>query len=92
MNNNEEIRSKDLLRLNHFSSKSSADNALHKIRKAFDIPPYGKVFWWQYVTIYNSGVSLIKLIEIYNKANGDYQWKQLKHEISKTNTNPLANL
>lgn len=83
MNNNEQVKAKDLVRMNHYASVSSADNALHRVRQELGIPKYGKVFWWQYVTVFNSGVSLIKLIQIFNKANSDIQWRQIKESIIK---------
>ena len=83
MNNNEEIKPKDLLRLGHYENVRAAQRALQKVKEYFGIQPYGKVFWWQYVTIFNSGVSLRKLIEIFNNANGTWQWKEIKEEIKQ---------
>jgi hypothetical protein len=81
MDNNEEIKPKDLLRLGHYSNYIACVNALKKVKTKFGIQPYGKVFWWQYVTVFNSGVSLKKLIDIYNKSNGDWQWKEIVKEL-----------
>jgi len=81
MDNNEEIKPKDLLRLGHYSEYNRAAKSLQKVKKYFGIQPYGKVFWWQYVTVFNSGVSLKKLIEIFNKSNGDWQWKEIVKEL-----------
>ena len=83
MNNNECITPKELVRLGHYGEYAAARNALQKVKKYFGIQPYGKVFWWQYVTIFNSGVSLYKLITIFNKANGDFQWRELKEKIKQ---------
>jgi hypothetical protein len=81
MDNNEQIKAKDLLRLGHYENYRASLNGLKKVRDSFGIKPHGKVFWWQYVTIHNKGVSLKKLIEIFNNANGTWQWKEIKQEI-----------
>lgn len=83
MSNDDEVRPSDLLRLGHYNNYIAAVNALKKVRVEFGIRAYGKVFWWQYVTVYNNGVSLKKLIEIYNKNNGDWQWRLIKEELLK---------
>ena len=91
MDNNEEIKPKDLLRLGHYDNYRSAINGLKKVKDVFGIKPYGKVLWWQYVTIHNKGVSLKKLIEIFNNANGTWQWKEVKQEIINNYQNEKEN-
>lgn len=81
MNNNDEVKPKDLLEMGHYNNYISAINALKRVKLYFGIEPYKKVLWWQYVTVHNKGVSLKKLIEIFNKCNGDWQWREIKQEI-----------
>ena len=91
MNNNDFICPKQLVLMGHYNDYPSAKNALRKVKNEFGIRPYGKVFWWQYVTIHNKGVSLKKLIEIFNNANGTWQWKEIKQEIINNYQNEKEN-
>lgn len=91
MDNNEQVRPKDLLRLGHYSKYTAALNAMKRVRDEFGIRPHGKVFWWQYVTVYNSGVSLSRLIQIFNKANGEWQWKEIVNEIKEKQNDKTDN-